>query len=230
VAAFALYLIAVIALLLIRKNTKPEVQPGSRWQLMKEGLAYTWRNKVVFGAISLDLFAVLLGGATALLPVYARDILEVGPQGFGILRAGPAIGATLVAVVLASFPIKRHAGLIMFGGVFLFGAATCVFAVSEVFWLSVFALAVLGAADMVSVYVRSTLIQIVTPDHMRGRVSSASYLFIGASNELGEFQSGVAARLLGPVGAALFGGIGAMVVTLTWAGLFPQLRKADRLA
>jgi MFS family permease len=230
VAAFVLYLTASVAILLIRGNTKPDVQPGSRWQLVKEGLVYTWRNRIVFGAISLDLFAVLLGGATALLPVYARDILHVGPEGFGILRAGPAIGATLVAVVLASYPIRRWAGLIMFGGVFLFGLATVVFALSKVFWVSVVALAVLGGADMVSVYVRSTLIQIVTPDHMRGRVSSASYLFIGASNELGEFQSGVAARLLGPVGAALFGGIGAMVVTVVWARLFPQLRKADRLA
>lgn len=228
-AAFLLYLTAAAAILLIRKNCRPEAQAGSRWQLMKEGLVYTWRNRIVFGAISLDLFAVLLGGATALLPVYARDILHVGPEGFGLLRAGPAIGATLVAMVLAGFPIRRHAGLIMFGGVFLFGLATCVFAVSEVFWLSVTALAVLGGADMLSVYIRSTLIQIVTPDAMRGRVSAASYLFIGASNELGEFQSGVAARLLGPVGAALFGGIGAMAVTVTWAGLFPQLRKADRL-
>ena len=228
-AALVLYLIAAAAVASIRKNARPEVQPGSRWQLVKEGLAYVWNNKIVFGAISLDLFAVLLGGATALLPVFARDVLHVGPEGFGLLRAGPAIGATVVAVILASNPIRRHAGLIMFAGVGLFGVATLVFALSKLLWLSVAALAVLGAADMVSVFVRSTLVQIVTPDVMRGRVSSASYLFIGASNELGEFESGVVARFLGPIGAALFGGVGAIVVTGAWAWLFPALRKADRL-
>jgi MFS family permease len=227
--SLGLYAVAIVAILAIRKDCRPEVQPGSRWQLMKEGLAYVWTNKVVLGAISLDLFAVLLGGATALLPVYARDVLHVGPEGFGLLRAGPAVGATLVAVVLAGLPIRRHAGLIMFAGVFVFGAATVVFALSELVWLSVLALAVLGGADMLSVYVRSTLIQIVTPDAMRGRVSAASYLFIGASNELGEFRAGTMAQAIGVVAAAVFGGVGAMVVTVTWAGLFPSLRKADRL-
>ncbi len=225
----ALYLVAGAAIFAIRKNARPEPQPGSRWQLMKEGLAYVWGNRVVFGAISLDLFAVLLGGATALLPVFARDVLNVGPDGFGLLRAGPAIGAVLVTVMLAANPIRRHAGAIMFSGVFVFGLATVVFALSKSMWLSVFALAVLGGADALSVFVRSTLIQIVTPDAMRGRVSAASYLFIGASNELGEFESGVVARFLGPVGAALFGGIGAIVVTGVWAVWFPALRKADRL-
>ena len=217
-------------LFLISGVTKPAAQAGSRWDLVKEGLGYVWSNKIVFGAISLDLFAVLLGGATALLPVYARDVLNVGPQGFGVLRAGPAVGASLVGILLAIKPIRRHAGIIMFCGVAVFGAATVVFALSKSLALSVAALAVLGGADMLSVYVRQTLVQIVTPDQMRGRVAAVSTLFIGASNELGEFESGVVARLLGPVGAALFGGVGALAVTALWAKLFPALRKADRLA
>jgi MFS family permease len=224
-----LYLGAAACVLMIRKNAKPEVQPGSRWQLMKEGLSYVWRQKIVFGAISLDLFAVLLGGATALLPVFARDVLHVGAEGFGVLRAAPAIGATAVALWLAANPLRQKAGLYMFAGVFVFGAATVVFGVSRTVWLSVAALAVLGGADMLSVYVRQTLVQLVTPDQMRGRVAAVSSVFIGASNELGEFESGVVARLLGPVGAAIFGGVGAMMVTGLWAALFPSLRKADRL-
>jgi MFS family permease len=225
-----LYVVGLGVLMLVRTNTKPEHQHGSRIELIKEGLAYVWRQKIVFGAISLDLFAVLLGGATALLPVFARDVLHVGPEGFGVLRASPAIGATAVALLLAVKPIRRHAGLLMFGGVAVFGLATIVFALSRVMSLSIVALAVLGGADMISVYVRQTLVQLVTPDHMRGRVAAVSTLFIGASNELGEFESGVVARLLGPVGAALFGGIGALVVTGLWAKLFPDLRKADELA
>jgi hypothetical protein len=214
---------------MIRTNAKPPLKQGSRWQLMKEGLAYVWRQKIVFGAISLDLFAVLLGGATALLPVFARDVLHVGPEGFGILRAGPAIGATAIALLLAAHPIRRKAGLFMFGGVAVFGVATVVFGVSKSMWLSVAALAVLGGADMLSVYVRQTLVQLVTPDHMRGRVAAVSSVFVGASNELGEFESGVVARLLGPIGAAVFGGVGAIIVTGLWARLFPDLRRADRL-
>ncbi|HEX4181363.1 MAG TPA: MFS transporter [Caulobacteraceae bacterium] len=225
-----LYVAAASTLFLITGETRPQVQPGSRWELVKEGLSYVWSNKIVFGAISLDLFAVLLGGATALLPVYARDVLNVGAQGFGILRAGTAVGAGTVAVLLAMRPIHRKAGLFMFSGVAVFGAATVVFALSRSLALSVLALATLGGADMLSVYVRQTLVQIVTPDQMRGRVAAVSTLFIGASNELGEFESGVVARLLGPIGAALFGGLGAIVVTGLWAKLFPALRKADRLA
>jgi MFS family permease len=225
-----LYVLAASALFLIRGETRPVVQPGSRWALVKEGVSYVWTNKIVLGAISLDLFAVLLGGATALLPVYARDVLHVGAQGFGILRAGTGAGAGAVAILLAIRPIHRKAGLFMFSGVAVFGAATVVFALSRSLALSVMALAVLGGADMLSVYVRQTLVQIVTPDQMRGRVAAVSTLFIGASNELGEFESGVVARLLGPIGAALFGGIGALVVTGVWAKLFPALRKADRLA
>jgi MFS family permease len=224
-----LYLCAVTSILLLKTNTKPQVQPGSRWELMKEGLGYVWSNKIVFGSISLDLFAVLLGGATALLPVFARDILHAGPQGFGLLRAGAAMGAAPVALWLATRPLQRHAGKVMFVAVAVFGAATVVFGLSKLLWVSVLMLAILGAADMLSVYIRQTLVQIVTPDHMRGRVGAVSSLFIGASNELGEFESGLAARILGPIGAAVFGGVGAMVVTGTWAALFPQLRKADRL-
>jgi hypothetical protein len=166
----------------------------------------------------LDLFAVLLGGATALLPVFARDVLHVGAQGFGLLRSAPAIGAALIAVMLAVKPIQRRAGLVMFSGVALFGAATVVFALSKSLALSVAALIILGGSDMLSVYVRQTLVQIVTPDVMRGRVAAVSTLFVG-----------VTARLLSPIGAALFGGIGALVVTGVWARIFPALRKADRL-
>ena len=225
----ALYLATAVGVLLVRKSGQPVVNPGSRWTLMKEGLAYVWRQKIIFGAISLDLFAVLLGGATALLPVFARDVLHVGAQGFGILRAAPAVGATLVGLGLAVVPIRRHAGWIMLASVAVFGLGTLVFAVSTMVWLSVAALAILGAADMLSVYVRQTLVQLVTPDPMRGRVSAVSSVFVGASNELGEFESGVVARFMGPVAAAIFGGVGALIVTGAWAWLFPDLRKADRL-
>jgi hypothetical protein len=184
----------------------------------------------VLGAISLDLFAVLLGGATGLLPVFARDVLGVGAQGFGVLRAAPAVGALLVAGYLAHRPICTLVGMKMLLAVGLFGLMTVVFAYSRWIPLSVFALAVLGGADMVSVFTRQSLVQIATPDRMRGRVSAVSTLFIGASNELGEFESGVVAWLLGPVGSVAFGGAGAMAVTAVWAWLFPPLRTADRLA
>ena len=228
-ATLGLYLAAAACLTMIRGDTRPKLQPGSRSTLVKQGLAYVWGNRVVFGAISLDLAAVMLGGATALLPAFAKDVLHVGPQGFGILRAGPAVGATCVGLYLASHPIRRKAGLIMFAGVAVFGAATVVFGLSKLLWLSVVALAILGGADMLSVFVRQTLVQLMTPDAMRGRVAAVSTLFISASNELGEFESGLAARFLGPVAAAVFGGIGALIVTGAWAKLFPALRKADRL-
>jgi MFS family permease len=224
-----LYVLGIAIIALMRGNTTPIRQPGSSWEQIKEGIAYTWQNKIIFGAISLDLFAVLLGGATALLPAFASDILNVGPEGFGILRSGPAIGAVLMALALTRWPLKRRAGIRMFWAVAGFGAATIVFGLSKNMWLSLAALAVLGAMDMVSVYVRQTLVQIVTPDHMRGRVASVSGLFISGSNELGEFESGVASKFLGPVGAAVFGGIGTILVTGTWAWMFPALRKADRL-
>ena len=224
-----LYAAAAAILPLIRTSARPERQPGSRLALIREGLSYVWRQKVVFGAVSLDLAAVLLGGATALLPVFARDVLHAGPDVFGMLRAAPAAGAAITAAILARRPIQRFAGRWMFSGVAIFGVATIVFALSREIWLSLLALAVLGAADMVSVFIRQTLVQLVTPDPMRGRVAAVSTLFIGASNELGEFESGITARLMGPVGAALFGGCGALVVTGLWAKLFPDLRKADRL-
>lgn len=225
----ALYLAGLFIILFMRTNTTPERQPGSQIEQIKEGLAYTWKNKIIFGAISLDLFAVLLGGATALLPAFASDILQVGPEGFGILRSGPALGAVVMALALSRWPLKRKAGIRMFLAVGAFGLATIVFALSRSMWLSVAALAALGAADMISVYVRQTLVQIVTPDHMRGRVSSVSGLFISGSNELGEFESGVVSRFIGPVMAAVVGGVGTIGVTALWAWMFPALRKADRL-
>lgn len=227
--SLALYLAPIVGLSFVRHPTRPAPPVGTRMERVKEGLSYIWTNKVVLGAISLDLFAVLLGGATALLPVFARDILHVGPQGFGLLRSAPAVGAAVVALVLASRPIYRHAGTSMFAGVAVFGLATVTFGLSTSFPLSLAALATLGGADMVSVYVRQTLIQIVTPDAMRGRVASVSFLFIGASNELGEFESGVTARFFGPVIAALFGGVASLFVTGLWARLFPELRRVDRL-
>jgi MFS family permease len=227
--AAALYGIAVVSLLSIRTNTRPERQSGSRLEQIREGIAYVWNNKIVLGAISLDLFAVLLGGATALLPVFASDVLHVGAHGFGVLRSGPAIGAAAMSLALSRWPLHRRAGHWMFAGVAAFGVATLVFAVSRSMIVTVIALAALGAADMISVYVRRTLVQIVTPDAMRGRVSAVSGLFIGASAELGDFETGAVARLLGPVGAAIVGGIGSLVVTAAWSRMFPALRKADRL-
>jgi MFS family permease len=224
-----LYFVPIVGLSFIRRPTTPEPSTGSRLERVREGLAYIRDNRIVLGAISLDLFAVLLGGATALLPVFARDILHVGAEGFGLLRSAPAVGAAVVALVLAGHPVQRHAGRAMFGGVAIFGLATIVFGLSKSFPLSLGALATLGGADMVSVYVRQTLIQIVTPDAMRGRVASVSFLFIGASNELGEFESGVTARILGPVVAAVFGGVASVAVTALWARLFPTLRRVDRL-
>jgi len=227
--SFGLYLSAVVGLALIHRSTTPPPATGSRLEQAKEGLIYIRNNTIVLGAISLDLFAVLLGGATALLPIFARDVLHVGADGFGLLRAAPAVGSGLVALWLVAHPIQRRAGRALFSGVALFGVATIVFGLSKSFWLSLVALAILGGADMVSVYIRQTLIQIVTPDAMRGRVAAVSFLFIGASNELGEFESGVTARLVGPVLAAVLGGVGCLIVTGTWAKLFPALRDVDEL-
>lgn len=193
------------------------------------GFSYIRREKIVLGAISLDLFAVLLGGAVALLPVYARDILELGPWGLGLLRSGPGLGAICVAVWLAGHPIRDHAGLIMFFFVGLFGLFTIVFGVSTVTWLSIVALALIGAADMVSVYVRETLIQLWTPDRLRGRVNAVNMVFVGASNELGEFRAGTMAALIGTVPAVVFGGVGAIAVSAIWAWMFEDLRRARHL-
>ena len=194
------------------------------------GFRYIWSEKVVLGAISLDLFAVLLSGAVALLPVYARDILQLGPWGLGLLRAAPGIGALAVAFFLAGHPIRNHAGVVMFFFVAMFGLFTIVFGVSTVPWLSILALVMLGATDMVSVYVRETLIQLWTPDEVRGRVNAVNMVFVGASNELGEFRAGAMAALIGTVPAVVFGGVGAVMVAGLWAAIFPQLRKIRSLA
>jgi MFS family permease len=199
------------------------------WNGVLEGVRFVFAKKAILGAVSLDLFAVLLGGATALLPIYARDILHTGPWGLGILRSSPAIGAAMVAVWLAHFPIRSRAGRRMFACVALFGVCTMVFALSSSFWVSMLALVVLGGVDMVSVVVRGTLVQVSTPDAMRGRVSAVSMLFIGASNELGEFESGLTAAWLGTVPATVLGGVGTLVVVLLWWRFFPTLRRADRL-
>jgi hypothetical protein len=202
--------------------------PVTRASLLA-GVRYVWNNQIVLGAISLDLFAVLLGGATALLPVYARDILHLGPWALGALRSAPAAGAAATAVLLAMRPLESRAGAKMFAGVAVFGAATIVFGLSRSFWLSLVALALLGASDMVSVFVRSALVQLATPDAMRGRVSAVNMVFIGASNELGEFESGLTAQWLGTVPSVVVGGLGTLVVVAVWAWRFPALRRIDRL-
>lgn len=193
------------------------------------GFRYIWNEKIVLGAISLDLFAVLLSGAVALLPVYARDILELGPWGLGLMRAAPGIGAIMVAIWLTGHPIRDNAGAIMLFFVALFGAFTVVFGVSTIPWLSIAALAMLGATDMVSVYVRETLIQLWTPDEVRGRVNAVNMVFVGASNELGEFRAGTMAAFIGTVPAVVLGGVGAIGVAGLWAVLFPALRKVRHL-
>jgi MFS family permease len=193
------------------------------------GVGFVRRHPAILGTISLDLFAVLLGGVTALLPIYARDILQTGPWGLGVLRAGPAVGALLMAVLLARLTIKRRVGMRMFQAVIAFGIATVIFALSHWLWLSILALVALGAADMVSVVIRVSLVQLATPDEMRGRVGAVNYLFINASSQLGEFESGVAAALLGAVPAAALGGIGTIAVALLWMKLFPTLRDVERL-
>ena len=193
------------------------------------GIRYIRSRPAILGAISLDLFAVLLGGATALLPVYARDILSTGPWGLGLLRSSTAVGALAMALYLARRPLKRHAGRLMFAAVALFGIATIVFGVSRSFTLSIVALAVMGAADMVSVVVRSSLVQLQTPDAMRGRVSAVNALFIGTSNQLGEFESGVTAAWFGVVPSVVIGGLGTLAVIALWIRWFPELARVDRL-
>jgi len=204
-------------------------QDGPRLKPLKqitEGMIYVWRERFLLGCITLDLFAVLLAGATALLPVFARDILYVGPEGLGLMRAAPALGAASVALWLSFRPLQREVGVKMLWAVAAFGALTIAFAFSRYFVLSLTILAMMGAVDMISVFIRSSLVQLFTPDDKRGRVSSISGLAISASNELGEMQSGLAAALLGAVGAVVFGGAGAIVVTLVWAWYFPELRRA----
>ena len=227
-AAALMFGVAMAGLFAIGPVPRPAPAALSPLRSLVEGLGYVRHNRMVLGAITLDLFAVILGGATAMLPVYARDILHVGVEGLGPLRAAPAAGAALVALVLAARPLSRHVGVVMFAGVAVFAIATVVFGLSRSMPLSLAALAVLGAADMLSVYVRASLIQLHTPDEMRGRVSSVAGLFISATNELGEFRSGTSAAWFGPVESVVIGGVGALVVTGLWAWRFPELRRADR--
>jgi MFS family permease len=219
---------ALIVARLGGRRYTPLQTEATRYERVAEGVKFVRSRPVVLGAISLDLFAVLLGGATALLPVYARDILHVGPLGLGFLRSAPAVGAFSMAFFLTHWPIKNLVGAKMFGAVAIFGLATIVFGLSTWFPLSLFALFVLGASDMVSVNVRGSLIQLSTPDAMRGRVSSVSMLFIGASNELGEFESGTTAALMGTVPAVVAGGIGTLLVVAWWMKLFPPLRQVNK--
>jgi MFS family permease len=227
--AAALFSAAVLALFAVGPVPMPQGSGAKGSALVKEGLSYVRGNPIVLGAISLDLAAVILAGATAMLPIYARDILAVGPGGLGLMRAAPAAGAAMVALILAFRPLGDRVGAKMFGSVALFALFTIVFGLSTLLWLSVLALFVMGATDMVSVYVRSSLIQLHTPDAMRGRVSAVSLLFISASNELGEFRAGTMAALIGAVPATVIGGALALLVTLLWARLFPVLWQADRL-
>ena len=227
VAAVGLFAIALIGLMLIKPFPRSMIAGGtSPWTQMVDGLRYVRRNRLVLGAISLDLFAVLLGGATAMLPIYARDILRIGPEGLGHLRAAPAAGAALTALWLSVRPLRTNVGPKMLGGVVLFGAATIAFGLSRNLALSLGCLFLLGAGDMISVFVRQSLIQIYTPDAMRGRVGAVSSLFISGSNELGEAESGLLAALIGPIAAVVAGGIGAIGVTFLWARWFPELRNA----
>jgi MFS family permease len=222
----ALFAFSVICLFIIPPIARTPLRPGTPLSQMIDGLAYVRRNRLVLGAITLDLFAVLLGGVTAMLPIYARDILQVGPEGLGPLRAAPALGATLTAIIFSMRPLETDVGVKMLTAVVVFGGATAVFGYSTWFPLSLAMLALLGAADMFSVYIRQSLIQLHTPDEMRGRVAGVSTLAISASNELGETRSGFLAALIGPVAATVGGGLAAIAVTLLWAGLFPELRRA----
>jgi MFS family permease len=226
-AMSVLLLLAIVFIAMIGPRPHEAPAVGRSLALIAEGFAYLGKNKIVLGAISLDLAAVLLGSATAMLPVYARDILHIGEDGLGHLRAAPAVGAVIVAFTLAAAPIRRHVGLWMFAGVFVFGFATIAFGLSKTFWPAFTALAVLGAGDMLSVYVRQSLIQLSTPDAMRGRVSAVSSIFISASNELGEFRGGVMARTVNAVPSVVIGGALACGIAFAWMFLFPILRKAD---
>ncbi len=226
-AAFVLISFAIISIGTAQTPKHEKLSNAKGLDMMFEGIRYIGRNKIVFGAISLDLFVVFFGGVVALLPVFARDVLHVGEAELGLLVASPAVGALTVAFLLARRPLARRVGAWMFWAVGIYGAATLVFGLSPYFWLSVCALIITGAADEISVYVRASLIQLATPDEMKGRVTSVSFIFISASNELGEFESGVAARSLGPIGAVILGGSVAIGVALLWTRIFPDLAKAD---
>ena len=217
----------VLVCLMNLQRVAPRREPTTLASVLA-GFDYIRKRERLLGVISLDLFVILLGGATALLPIYARDILDAGPLGLGILRSAPAIGALTVVTILSRYPIERHIGMAMFGAVALFGLSTVVFALSTWLPLSMFALAVLGASDAVSVVIRFALVQIETPDDMRGRVSAINYLFVGTSNTLGEFESGVLASWFGAVTSAVIGGAGSLLVAGIWMMLFPALRRVDR--
>jgi MFS family permease len=227
--ASILFLTASLLIALIRIERAPPNREPVSLQSLFAGIVFIRNQPVVLGAISLDLFAVLLGGATALLPVYARDILVAGPWGLGLLRSAPAVGALAMSIFLARKMIEHRIGWVMFVAVVIFGVATIVFAISTSFVLSLGALVVLGAADVISVVIRSSLVQIKTPDEMRGRVSAVNSMFIGTSNQLGEFESGLTAALFGVVPAVLVGGVGTIVVVILWMRLFPQLLRIDSL-
>ena len=226
----ATLLLAIGALLAIRHRAPPAAAKEPPLKLMGDGAKFVWRDRFLLGCVSLDLFAVLLGGATAMLPAFAYDVLHVGDEGLGLMRAAPALGASLVAIFLGFRPISREVGAKMLWAVAGYGLATLIFGLSTNYMLSLGTLAVLGGADAISVFIRSTLVQLNTPDEMRGRVSSISGLAISASNELGEMQSGLAAAFLGPVAAVALGGAGAIVITAIWTGLFPELKRAKTFA
>jgi MFS family permease len=219
----------IVLVSMIRAKMAMTEKKAFNVKTMLAGLEYVWQAKLLLGSISLDLFAVLLGGAVALLPIFATDILHAGPRGLGLLRAMPSVGALVVSLTMVLRPIKRRAGVTMLICVGTFGAATVVFGLSKSIWLSSAALILVGASDMVSVVIRSSVLQLATPPEMRGRVSAVNWLFIGASNEFGEFESGLTAHWWGAVRAVVIGGIGSMVVTASAAGLFPELRRADAL-
>ena len=225
----AIYGCASTVAFLIRRDRRGPRRERPTLDTVLAGIRFIWRRKIILGAISLDLFAVLLGGAIAMLPIYARDILEVGELGLGLLRSSIAVGAIACGIYLARRPLRRHCGRKLLVAVAVFGVAIIVFGISEVFWISALALMAAGAADMISVFVRNTLVQLATPDEMRGRVSAVSTMFIGASNELGEFESGAVAALVGVVPSVLIGGVGTVAVAIGWAYLFPDLLRIDRL-
>ena len=227
--ALLLYLLACALSLGLRPRPQAPHRESATLDSLLAGIRFIRSQPDVLGSISLDLFAVLLGGATALLPVFARDILATGPWGLGLLRSAPAAGALLMSLWLAHFPIERRSGAIMFAAVAVFGLTTVAFGLSSSFWLSLAVLVLLGAADMISVVIRSTLVQLETPDAMRGRVSAVNGLFIGASNQLGEFESGLTAAWFGTVPAVVLGGLGTLLVTGLWVRLFPTLARRDRL-
>jgi MFS family permease len=221
----ALYLVSAGMVAVVRDREPARARQDVTVESLFSGIVFILRRRLVLGALSLDLFAVLLGGATALLPIYARDILGTGPWGLGLLRAAPATGALVISLVLARWPVERGAGPLLFGSVLLFGAGTVVFGLSTDLTLSLIALVVVGASDLLSVVIRHALVQIRTPDDMRGRVSAVHSLFTGTSNQLGEFESGLLAALFGPVVAVLVGGVGTMAVAVLWMRRFPELRR-----